>query len=221
MIRRANWSKGFTLVELLFAMAFIGFVLIFVITTIIQVMRTYNKGLAVKEINQTARAVTEDMTRILRTVSSLSVNTAPLTDPGGSKGRVCFGGISYVWNFTDQSTNKFTTGARVKFARVIDPGSALCVQTSGAYPDVDPNYATELITNRVWVHQLTLTPSVNNEFFDIFVQLSTSDDITQPGITYDPTNPDPTKRVVCKGGSDGQFCAVANFSTTVNARGGF
>jgi type II secretory pathway pseudopilin PulG len=219
MIRRAN-NKGFTLVELLFALAFIGFVLIFVITTIIQVMRTYNKGLALKEINQTARATTEDMSRILRGVSSFSVVTAPLTDPGGSKGRVCFGSVSYVWNFTNSSVNKYTDGSRVNFVRVIDPGSSMCVQNSGTYPDVNRDAATELVTPRVWVHQLTVTPSVNSEFFDIFIQLSIADDPTAPALIYDPTNPDPSRQVVCKGGSEGQFCAVANFSTTVNARGG-
>lgn len=221
MIRRASrHHNGFTLVELLFAMAFIGFVMIFVITTIIQVMRTYNKGLAVKEINQTARAATEDMSRILRTVSPITVVTSPLLDPGGSKARVCFGGVSYVWNFTNASTNRYTDGSRVVFARVDDSGGGLCVPTSGVYPDVDRTKATELLTGRVWVHQLTVTPSVNSEFFDIFMQLSTADDVTQPALTYDPGNPDPTRRVVCKGGADGQFCAVANFATIVNARGG-
>lgn len=219
MTQRAK-PTGFTLVELLLALAFIGFIMVFAITTIIQVMRTYNKGLALKEINQTARAVTEDMSRVIRATSRYSVVTAPLMDPGGSKGRVCFDGVSYVWNFTNTTTNVYTDDSPVTMARVIDPGSSLCVAASGIYPKVDRTKATELLTNRVWVHQLTVTPSVGGGFYDIFMQLSTSDDPSQPALTYDSANPDPKQRVTCKGDSGGQFCAVANFSTTVNARGG-
>ena len=218
MTQRAN--KGFTLVELMLALAFVGFVMIFAITTIIQVMTTYNKGLAVKEINQTARAITEDMSRIIRAASRYSVTTSPLTDPSGSKARVCFNGVSYVWNFTNSSANTYTDNSRISFARVNDPGSSLCVPSAGVYPQVDRTKATELLTDRVWVHQLTVTPTVGGGFYDIFMQLSTADDTASPALTYDMSNPDPLKRVMCKGGSSGQFCSVANFSTTVNARGG-
>ena len=220
MIRRAS-TQGFTLVELMLALAFVGFVMIFAVITIIQVMSTYNKGLAIKEINQTARAVTEDMSRIIRGSSSLSVITAPLTDPGGNKARVCFGNVSYVWNFTNASLNKYTDGSRVPFARVDDSGGALCTPSGGIYPDVNRSSATELITDRVWVHQLTVMSSINGELLDIFLQLSTADDITSPALLYDLTNPDPVQRVKCSGAKSGEFCAVASFTATVNARGGY
>lgn len=220
MTQRVKSMSGFTLVELMLALAFVGFVMIFAITTIIQVMSTYNKGLAVKEINQTARAVTEDMTRIIHSLNPYGIVVSPLTDPSGSKGRMCMNGVSYVWNFTNSSTNTYTDNSRVTFARVDDPGSSLCVAVAGVYPQVDRTKATELITDRVWVHQLTVTPSSGGAFYDIFIQLSTSDDVTEPVLTYDLTNPDPVQRVKCKGGSGGQFCSVANFATTVNTRGG-
>lgn len=203
------------------ALAFVGFVMIFAITTIIQVMSTYNKGLAVKEINQTARAITEDMSRIIRSTSRYSVVTAPLTDPGGSKARVCFGGVSYVWNFTNSAANTYTDNSRVTFARVEDPGSSLCVASAGVYPQIDRTKATELITDRVWVHQLTVTPQAGGGFYQVFMQLSTADDVAEPALSYDSANPDPIQRVKCKGGSGGQFCSVANFTTTVDARGGY
>lgn len=221
MTRHVNTQAGFTLIELLLALAFVAFVLIFATTTIIQVMRTYNKGLAVKEINQTARATMEDMTRIIKGSNPNSIVTSPLTtDPATSKGRVCFGGISYVWNFTNATLNQYTDNSRINFARVDDPGSTLCVLVSGSYPKVDKTKATELLSTNVWVQQLNVTPTVGGTFYDIFIQLSTVDDPANPAIQYSWTNPAPEKRVVCKGGGIGQFCAVANFSTSVNARGG-
>lgn len=223
MIRRANnHQSGFTLIELLLALAFIGFVLIFATTTIIQILRTYNQGLAVKEINQTGRATLEDMSRILRgtatnAVVSLATTAPNVTGPTANRGRVCMAGTSYVWNFTSSNTNRYTDGSRVNFARVNDPGSALCMGPT--YPSVNKAQATELLSSNVWVQQLTVVPSVNQSFYDIFIQMSTVDDPASPALTTNWAAA-PEQRVVCKGGSLGQFCAVANFSTSVNARGG-
>lgn len=220
MTHRAN-QAGFTLVEMLFALAFFAFVLIFATTTVIQIMSTYNKGLAVKEINQTARTTMDDMTRIIQSSSASSIVTSALTtDPATSNARVCFGGVSYVWNFKNIVLNKYTDGTTVNFARVNDPGSAMCIKVAGAYPNVDKTKATELLSGNVWVQQIDVTPGVNNTFFDVFIQLSTVDDPTSPAITYAWSNPALEQRVTCQGGSTGQYCAVANFSTSVNARGG-
>jgi prepilin-type N-terminal cleavage/methylation domain-containing protein len=220
MTRRVN-QAGFTLIELLLALAFVAFVLIFATTTIIQVMRTYNKGLAVKEINQTARATTEDITRIIKGSNPSVIVTSPLTtNPSTSKGRVCFGGVSYVWNFTNATLNQYTDNSRINFARVDDPGSALCVLSAGVYPKVNKAQATELLSSNVWVQQLNITPTVGGTFYDVFIQLSTVDDPANPAILYSWANPALEKRVACKGGNLGQFCAVASFSTSVNARGG-
>lgn len=221
MTHRANQQAGFTLVELLLALAFVAFVLIFATTTIIQVMRTYNKGLAVKEINQTARAAMEDMTRIVKVSNPNAIVTSAATNnPSTSKARVCFGGVSYVWNFTNASLNKYTDNSRINFARVNDPGSALCIATNGTYPKVNKAEATELLSDNVWVQQLSIASSGGGTFYDIFIQLSTVDDPASPAINYNWANPNPEQRVMCKGGNEGQFCAVANFSTSVNARGG-
>ncbi|HSW81234.1 MAG TPA: prepilin-type N-terminal cleavage/methylation domain-containing protein, partial [Candidatus Saccharimonas sp.] len=102
MTQHAN-QTGFTLVEMLFALAFMAFLLIFATTTVIQVMQTYNKGLAVKEINETARATMEDVSRIIKTSSPSSI----VTSTTGS-GRVCFGSVSYVWNLQNTTTNQYS-----------------------------------------------------------------------------------------------------------------
>ncbi|MGH7196153.1 MAG: PilW family protein [Candidatus Saccharimonadales bacterium] len=201
-------QTGFTLVELLLALAFVAFVLIFAITATIQVMRTYNKGLAVKEINQTARATVEDMVRIGRSTSPSVLNTSTIND-----GRVCFGGVSYVWNFTDRATNVYADDGRVVFARVNDAGGTMCNNQSGSYPKVDRDDATELLTGRVWVHDVDVSLSAGN-LIDISLQLSTADDPGSPAL-----EPDPIQGVVCKADTSGQFCAVARFSTTVAIRG--
>lgn len=225
MTQHVNKQAGFTLIELLLALAFVAFVLIFATTTVIQVMRTYNKGLAVKEINQTARASMEDMSRIIKVSNANSIvslaTTAPnITGPTANQGRVCLGSVSYVWNFGSANVNRYTDGSRIGFARVNDTGSSMCVGSPGSYPNVNKSEATEMLSGNVWVQQLTVTPGVSGKFYDIYIQFSTVDDAANPAITYAWSDPTPANRVVCRGGNLGQFCAVANFSTSVNARGG-
>jgi prepilin-type N-terminal cleavage/methylation domain-containing protein len=218
-------QAGFTLIELLLALAFVAFVLIFATTTVVQILRTYNQGLAIKEINQTGRASLEDMSRILSATAPTAVvslaQTAPnVVGPTANQGRVCLGGITYVWNFTNANTNRYTDGSRINFARVNDPGSALCVGSPGSYPQVDKAQATELLSANVWVQQLTIVPSVSQAFYDVFLQMSTVDNLASPALITNWGAPSPEQRVVCQSGSLGQFCAVASFSATVNARGG-
>jgi prepilin-type N-terminal cleavage/methylation domain-containing protein len=226
MTQAANHRQsGFTLIELLLALAFVAFVLVFATTTVVQILRTYNQGLAIKEINQTGRASLEDMTRILRGAAPTAIvslaRTAPnVVGPTANQGRVCLGGISYVWNFANASLNRYTDGSTVHFARVNDPGSALCVGSPGSYPAVNKAQATELVGSNVWVQQLTVLPSVSQAFYDIFIQMSTVDNLASPALITNWGAPTPEQRVTCKGGSLGQFCAVASFTSAVNARGG-
>lgn len=218
MIRRAK-QQGFTLIELMLALAFVGFIILFVVLAITQVMRTYNKGLTVKEINQTARTTLEDMTRITR--SSSSVTTSSVID-----GRACFGSVSYVWNLQGGNANKFDSAGNpaVTLVRVNDAGGAMCVKTSGAYPNVPSAQATTLLSNRAWVQMLDVSVNSANNLVTITLQLSTPDDVASPTledpVPASPSNPsDSTTWIRCKGTPGAEFCAVATFSTTVALRG--
>ncbi|HEU5187667.1 MAG TPA: prepilin-type N-terminal cleavage/methylation domain-containing protein [Candidatus Saccharimonadales bacterium] len=219
MIHRAKNHQGFTLVELMLALAFVGFIILFIVFAVMQVMRTYNKGVTIKEINQTARATVEDMARTTRTSSTIV--TSALADS-----RVCFGSISYVWNPQGGSANKYdsTGNPPVTFVRVEDPGGAMCVKVGASYPNVPSAKAASLLTDRVWVQMMDLSVNTPNKLTTITIQLSTPEDITNPTLEdpFPATPPNPTDSttwVRCKGGTGGEFCAVATFSTTVALRG--
>ena len=215
MTRRArNNQKGFTLIELLLALAFLAFVLLFIVIAIVQVMRTYNKGLAVKTINQTARATVEDMSRIVAASDINAINTTAL-----GSGRLCFGGVSYVWNIEDATTNKFAGVGQpaLTFVRVNDAAGAMCTSTAGIYPNVDPTQATALIDGSIWVEKIGVTKTLASSLVDLDLQFATIDDHSSPSLIYTPSAP---QVATCKGGTQGQFCAVARFTTTVAATGG-
>lgn len=197
-------QQGFTLVELTTAMAFVSFVLLFVVFAIFQVMGNYNKGIAVKNINQTARTIVEEVARFVRTTDAEAIDTTAINN-----GRVCLGGVSYVWNTKDGTTNRYTNGTAVSMVRVEDASGVLCAPAGGPYPAIDPARATTLLSGQIWVQNVQMSVSANQKLVDITIKLSTSGN-------NQPTGPGET----CEGGRAGEFCAVSSFSTTVSTRNG-
>lgn len=175
------------------------------LATMVQVMSNYNKGLAVKQINQTARTVSEEMGQLIQGTSASSINTAYLAN-----GRVCLGGVSYVWNDKGGSTNKYTTGSTFTMVRVNDAAGAMC---SAALPAVNAANASELLSGNIWVQQVGVSVSSNQKLVDITIGLSTAS-------PNQPTGTDPLLGTICDGGKDSQYCAVATFKTTVSTKDG-
>ncbi len=207
MTRRAN-THGFTLIELMIALAFVAFILIFATTAVIQVMQTYNKGIAVKQINQAGRTTIEDISRFLRTADPGAVKTNALA----SNRRVCFGSVSYVWNLHNTpaaSANKYDDGSSLTLTRVNDAANAMCTSAAGVYPAVPKTQATDILTSNVWVMSLAVSqPTVSMPLVDLSLKLA---------VAGDPTI---TAGQCAQGGTTGQFCATSDFSTTVISGGG-
>lgn len=208
-------EQGFTLVELTLSIAFIGFLVLFTVIATLQVLRTYDKGLAVKEINQTARTIVEELARSVRSATFSSLNTDP-NEATPSQSRICIGGVSYVWNVAGGNLNKFSSTGNppVTFVRVNDSGGALCNGTSGSYPNVDPDDAVKLLSDRVWVQEVSIDKNNNTGMATITMQLSTRDDPLSPQLEAQPGG-----GVRCKGQAGDQFCAVATLTTTISMRG--
>jgi prepilin-type N-terminal cleavage/methylation domain-containing protein len=107
-------QRGFTLIELMLAMAFVSFILLFVVLVLIQVMAIYNKGESLRQINQTGRQIADDMTWQIRNAdpSSLKIlapNSSGWTGTANSNPnveRLCVGNVAYIWNTQDQTNNK-------------------------------------------------------------------------------------------------------------------
>ncbi|HKX24088.1 MAG TPA: hypothetical protein VJM46_02530 [Candidatus Saccharimonadales bacterium] len=198
-------QQGFTIVELTLATAFIAFILIFMLSTMVQVMSNYNKGLAVKQINQTARTVEDELSRLIQNTDTTAINTSRIAN-----GRVCLGGVSYVWNIRNSTTNQYTSGGPVKFARVNDAGATLC---GAGLPAVNPANASELLSGSIWVQQMNVVVSSNQKLADITISLSTSS-------PNHPTGTDAVLGTICDGSKDSQYCAIATFTTTVATKNG-
>lgn len=116
--RKNSHRQGFTLVELMLGMAFVGSLLVVVAVIILQIMGIYNKGLTLKEVNQVSRVVVRDMQQSISSVDAFQLqykdpDTDSLETPDSydkmvenatdyyintAGGRLCTGSYSYAWN---------------------------------------------------------------------------------------------------------------------------
>lgn len=126
-------QKGFTLVELMLSVGFVGSLLVLIALITIQIMGLYNKGLTLKEVNEVSRIVVRDMQQSITSADAFrihyTVEGAPkaaaslkeaielggdvdyYSNPAG--GRLCTGVYTYVWN----------TGAALKSRNTMFAGS--------------------------------------------------------------------------------------------------
>lgn len=168
---------GFTLVELLLAMTFISALLLAIALTIVQIANVYNRGIILKEVNQTSRSLSDELGSALRGSSTFSINpTAKRYVQNAWGGRMCLGQYTYIWNYgsalssVNSNRNQYsgpnTSGNIVKdsgggtryeisLVKAPDAGGAYCVpDVSGKYPLISPTNAVELL--RTGDHSLVL-----------------------------------------------------------------
>ena len=126
-------QKGFTLVELMLSIGFVGSLLVLIALITIQIMGLYNKGLTLKEVNEVSRVVVRDMQQSITGADAFRINytdagvqRSPVSlqeaielggdadyysNPAG--GRLCTGVYTYIWN----------TGAALKSRNALFAGS--------------------------------------------------------------------------------------------------
>ncbi len=164
-IKTTNKTSGFTLIELMLSMTFVAVLLVTIALTIIQMATVYNRGMTLKEVNQSARDIASDMRRTVSASQVFTVNTDGtdssdyVTVKSGATvvgGRLCTGKFTYVWN-TAKATESPIDGnaARVlnsadlpqgtiSLIKVSDADKTYCTKTSGKVPR-DITYADSLV----------------------------------------------------------------------------
>ena len=149
MTQQYKQTSGFTLVELMLSMAFVGILLVVIGMTTIHIMGTYTKGVTVREVNQAGRTISEDIQRTIATTSPFKVTPAKTGDPldepdvkyvvqpGG--GRLCTGAYTYAWNYGNTSELGGTSATPayntyvdsediIRLVKVSDAGGVLCAE---------------------------------------------------------------------------------------------
>jgi hypothetical protein len=238
MIQKYNnrQTAGFTIVELMIAMAFISVLLLAIAMVVMQIGAIYNKGTTMKSVNQSGRAIVDDMKRTIGS-SKLDISTdyrvhdhndgsRPTIDL--DSGRLCTGTYSYIWNIgthvdpahPESQFNKYSGDASDKLLRlvkVLDSGRQYC--KGDAKAAIDPTNAVELLSDRdlavqgFHIEQLTHNGASGMTLYNIGITISNAE--SEAINTVDNS---------CKTPSEGStlqnYCAVNEFIFTARAGNG-
>lgn len=123
-------TKGFTLVELVLAMALFISILIATTAAFIGINRTYSKGVIRKQLSEAVQRTVEDITKTLRESGSLG----PVSATDTSNYAIC-DDVCYVWKKEDGSDNK-------RLLRTVTNKPA---DLSNAYEIADDRYTVDFI----------------------------------------------------------------------------
>lgn len=198
-------QKGFTIIELMLAMAFFTFILIFIVTSLMQVMRTYNRGLSLKSVNQSGRSIGAEVQRAIQASKGDNVNISVANNDW----RVCLGDYSFVWNEdSDSDKNRYSapnTGTRLGFVKVRDTSQALCSPTPN---DVNKTNSTELLSDNLKLQRVDVTPVAENYLYRVdFIIATAGDNLLDASGKCRVDSP-----------VDAQFCALSEFSVYALAK---
>ena len=206
MLLNKNRQNGFTIVELMFAMTFLSVLLIIAMMSSLSIMRTYSKGLALKQVNQSGRSISSEVQR------SLQSSQPPLNEASVQNGRLCLGAYSFVWTQGGEDPVVYDDGERVGFAKVSDPSGNMCAESPPDIPrerSIELLAAQELATIAIQSADLSRAATYSGQYLYNFTFTIGTDDETL--LTDD--------RETCQVDSDQQYCALNRFQVTATTRG--
>ncbi len=222
-------NRGFTLIELNLAMIFVSLLLIATVTMSIFAGRQYQKGIALKTVNQSGRLLMEQIRRDINMANPDSIKVKYYTPSGIQlKAYICLGTVSYVFNLAPVLYNPpqrivyQEDSVPVYVARVNDNSQTQC----GATPSpVYRSQSSELLNN---LGGAAVPVAVHRVSFDLMYKINDGDTgatqaLYQLAITIGTNEKDTTLNGSCKPPSDNEsnfdYCSVREFKTIMRTRG--
>lgn len=136
MTRSSDKQNGFTLIEVSTALIFVGFIIFILAATTVNIVRSYNKGIWLAQINQAGQQMNSDIGDKARYSGAAVVKAKDR--------RMCINGVSYLWNtqkeIDNPGNNRYLDGTPIRLARIEDKNGEYC--TKNQQPDApgkDPN----------------------------------------------------------------------------------
>lgn len=128
MARLSDKQSGFTLIEVSTALIFVGFIIFILAATTVNIVRSYNKGIWLAQINQAGQQMNNDIGDKARYSPAATVDT--------THRRMCINGVSYLWNTQqdiddhNEKDNVYSDGTPIRLARIDDPSGDYCNNTN-------------------------------------------------------------------------------------------
>lgn len=200
-------EKGFTVIELLIASMIFATVLLLVTMGLLQVSRTYYKGITSAKTQQTARGIIDQISQAIQ-FSGTSPSISPAAGPGAT-GYFCVNGTRYTYVLDRQlSDTPDTTKSQAAHVLVSD-------KTTGCSGPADfSNFgalseAKELMSPNMRLAALSISPISGTKLYTINISVISGDnDLLASGNTKCTTS----------FAIGTEFCAVSTLNTTVQRR---
>lgn len=202
-MRRWQKQSGFTMIELLLAMAIFSMALVIVSAGFINIVRLYQSGLASRSTQQNARLLLEEVSRTVRDSGSAT----PVVVTTG------VGGVTVVSRVCLQNGSRIVVYA-VDGAGNLRQGTTT-VPTCPA-PAFDSSWKTvNDSTVRVTQFAIDSTGKVGPAGGTVMMTITVASKNNLDNLD------DTTNKTTCRPGAGSQFCAVTTLSSTATLRGGF
>ena len=139
MTRSSDKQSGFTLIEVSTALIFVGFIIFILAATTVNIVRSYNKGIWLAQINQAGQQMNNDIGDKAR--------YSPAATVVPDKRRMCINGVSYLWNTqqdidnSNGGDNVYSDWTPIRLARIDDPNGEYCNKPTKRpeLPSTNPN----------------------------------------------------------------------------------
>lgn len=185
MTRSSDKQNGFTLIEVSTALIFVGFIIFILAATTVNIVRSYNKGIWLAQINQAGQQMNSDIGDKAR-YSGVAVIQA-------DKRRMCINGVSYLWNTQKEidnnnpGSNVYLDGTPIRLARIEDKNGDYCTkdQQPGA-PGKDPNVRA-LLGRGVAIQEFKVSQATGVPLLTVSMVVST-EGVNQPIKAYTDHN---------------------------------
>jgi prepilin-type N-terminal cleavage/methylation domain-containing protein len=209
---KISLSRGFTLIELMLAMAFFSSILIVTTSVLVQVLGIYNKGLAVKQMNGVGRMLADDVVRVGNSARG-EVDVQGKDSDGTHPRCMQIGNNVYVWSYqNDVALNKShyrTSSGPISFAQLKNPdGGCPPTATVLLVTAIEPMLSASV---RVYAGEVKPIGGATN-LLSLRLVLGTYSSALS---TNNPTLNADGKSVQCAASSLGNFCAFGTYETVI------
>ncbi|NTW62088.1 hypothetical protein HGB25_01600 [Candidatus Saccharibacteria bacterium] len=236
-------QNGFTIVELMLAMAFVSMLLLAIAMTVIQMSNIYNRGMTFKNVNQAGSMVANEFQRSITATKPFEIDEAQpdnryiIQKSSGQPigGRLCTGKYTYIWNYgkaisdssLDPNRNVYSGKSdNIHFAKIFDSNYYYCTKLPppvNKYPDISSE-AVELLNagqNNLVIHSLEMRSAnevvdrtTDQRLYSIRFSMGSNDQTALTSVAGE---------VACKvpGEPDANplFCSVIRFDIVVRSGG--
>ncbi len=202
-------SGGFTIVELMVAITVFTVLLLIASSVVTQITRLYYKGVIISRTQNSARDITDSVTRILQFSSGQQVTQTP----PGPINYLCVGQTRFTYILNRKVVAGSSNNEHALWQdKIVTPANCSDNPPDLSVSNPGGNEGKELLENNMRLKTLTVNGPNTIGVYDVTIAVIYGDDEL---ITFDSSgNP-----VSCNGAVAGsQWCAISEFNTQIYPR---